>query len=74
MVDKSMRLRVSLPEKDNMELGRHFHPNAPKSGIRVRRSPVSMVLLLKVAHGYTERQIGFNSTKLLKRWILVASF
>ena len=25
-----------------------------------------MVLLLKVAHGYTERQIGFNSTKLLK--------
>ena len=22
-----------------MELGRHFYPNAPKSGIRVRRSP-----------------------------------
>ena len=35
---------------------------------------VSMVLLLKVARGYTERQIGLNSTKLLKRWILVASF
>ena len=34
---------------------------------------VSMVLLLKVARGYTERQIGLNSTKLLKRWILVAS-
>ena len=39
MVDKSMRLRVSLPEKDNMELGGTFYPNAPKSGIRVRRSP-----------------------------------
>ena len=33
-----------------------------------------MALLLKVARDYTERQIGLNSTKLLKRWILVAQF
>lgn len=44
--------------------GGTFYPNAPKSGIRVRRS---LALLLKVARDYTERQIGLNSTKLLKK-------
>lgn len=39
MVDKSMRLRVSLPEKTTWNWGGTFYPNAPKSGIRVRRSP-----------------------------------
>ena len=31
-------LKATHLAKDNLELGRYFHPNAPKSGIRVRRS------------------------------------
>ncbi|VNS12007.1 Uncharacterised protein [Streptococcus pneumoniae] len=38
-----------------------------KKVLELEGRQVSMALLLKVARGYTERQIGLNSTKLLKK-------
>ena len=68
MVDKSMHLRANHLAKRQLGTGEVLSTLTHlKVVLELEGCQVSMALLLKVARGYTERQIGLNSTKLLKK-------